>query len=44
MILDRVVEFKPSTNQNDDSDDQSSLSPRSLEKAKPKVTTSEKVQ
>ena len=44
MILDRVVELKPSTNQDDDSDSESSSSPRSLEKVKPKVITSEKVQ
>ena len=44
MILDRVVELKPSTNRDDDSDNQSSSSPRSLEKAKPKVITSEKAQ
>ena len=44
MILDRVVELKPSTNQDDDSDNQSSSSPRSLEKVKPKVITSGKVQ
>ena len=43
MILDRVVEFKPSNNQNENSSNQSSSSPQSFEKVKPVVYKSDKV-